>query len=113
MSTIHIDPDVLWRKFCTHNVHAGAVSDPFVMNYYNFLNMIHSCELPRKAKLKLSDGQLGVIFRSVAYASPLDSRKQKSMRTRIYEATSTRKNVRIFCTRRFYIVILLYRSILH
>ena len=85
--TIHIDPDELWRCFCLHNVRAGAVTNPFHMNYYNFLSLIHSCreDFPRHAKL--SDGQLGVIFRSVAYETPAEMNRKKSMRQRINETT--------------------------
>lgn len=83
-TTVHIDPDMLWRCFALHNIQSGAVTDPFHMNYYNFLSLLHECQLPRYAKL--TDGQISVIFRSVAYNTPDEIRKQKSMRTRIYES---------------------------
>ena len=87
---IHIDPDMLWRCFAVHNIRSGAVTDPFHMNYYNFLSLLHNCELDEKARhARLNDGQLGVIFRSVAYPdkSSKSQRFAKSMRTRIYEKT--------------------------
>ena len=90
---VQIDPDRLWRVFCGCNIHAGAVTDPFHMNYYNFLALIRSCNLPLSAERKLSNGQLGVFFRSVAYASREELMSGKCMRARIFEATRTHKGL--------------------
>ena len=90
---IQIDPDRLWRVFCACNIHAGAVSDPFHMNYYNFLALINSCDLSDSVRRKLTNGQLGVIFRSVAYASKEELISGKCIRTRIYEASMTHKGL--------------------
>ena len=87
--TIRIDPDMLWRCFCLHNVHSGAVTNPFHMNYYNFLSLLQKVDLPKSARL--SNAQLGVIFRSVAYQTTAEIRKHKSMRTRIYEQSCNHK----------------------
>ena len=90
---IQIDPDRLWRIFCACNIHAGAVSDPFHMNYYNFLALIYSCNLSASARRKLTNGQLGVIFRSVAYPSKDELIAGKCIRTRIFEAVMTHKGL--------------------
>ena len=63
------------------------------MNYYNFLALINSCDLPVLARRKLTNGQLGVIFRSVAYPSREELMASKCIRTRIFEAVMTHKGL--------------------